>query len=153
MFGRVLILCAGNVCRSPMAEAELAHRLATRRFETVVESAGISALVGSPAEPIAQELMLERGIDLSRHRARQVTPDMIRSAELVLVMDEEQQRAAELLLPSARGRVHRLGRWGGFDIPDPYRRDRATFARSLALIVRGIDSFEKAFWPETRGVR
>ncbi len=150
MFGRILTVCVGNICRSPMAEAELARRLASRGVKAVVESAGIAALVGRPADPIAQELMLERGSDISSHRARQLTPDLIRSFELILVMESEQQRAVEAILPSARGRVHRIGRWGNFDVPDPYRRDQDAFERALELIVQGVDDLEKAFWPQRR---
>ena len=147
MFSRILTVCVGNICRSPMAEGELRGRLEKRGVKAVVESAGIAALVGRPADPTSQELMLARGIDISGHRARQLTPELIRSFELILVMEADQQRAVEDILPSARGRVHRIGRWGNFDVPDPYRRDREDFEHALELIVRGVDDLEKAFWP------
>ena len=131
-----------------MAEAVLAERLRRRGLEVRVESAGIGALVGRPADPIAQELMGERGLDLSAHRARQLTPKLIRDFELILVMEAEQQRAVLGMAPAARGRVHCIGRWGKFDVPDPYRQPRAAFERALALIERGVDDLEKAFWPE-----
>jgi protein-tyrosine phosphatase len=150
MFGRILTVCVGNICRSPMAEAELMARLRKRGTQAVVESAGLAALVGRPADPIARELMLERGADISVHRARQLTPELTRSFELILVMDAEQQRAVEAMFPGARGRVHRIGRWGAFDVPAPYRQDRPAFERALQLIVRGIDDLEKAFWPLPR---
>jgi protein-tyrosine phosphatase len=116
-----------------------------------VESAGIAPAVGRPADPIAQELMRERGLDISAHRSRQLTPELARSFELILVMEEEQVRDVEAIFPGARGRVHRIGRWGKFDVPDPYRRDRAAFERALALILRGLDDFEKAFWSRPVG--
>lgn len=150
MFSRILTVCVGNICRSPMAEAELRERLRRRGVQATVESAGIAALVGKPADPTSQELMLARGIDISGHRARQLTPELIRSFELILVMEADQQRAVEDILPSARGRVHRIGRWGSFDVPDPYRRDREDFEHALELIVRGVDDLEKAFWPQRR---
>ncbi len=150
VFGRILIVCVGNICRSPMAEGELRARLERRGIRAVVESAGISALVGKPADPLAQELMRARGIDISGHRARQLIPQLIRSFELIMVMEEAHQRAVEGIMPSARGRVHRIGRWGNFDVPDPYRGTREEFERALALIVRGVDDLEKAFWPVRR---
>lgn len=146
MFGKILMVCIGNICRSPMAEGVLSSRLHGRGLQVTVESAGLAALVGHPADPMAQQAAAERGVDISAHRARQLTPELIRSFELILVMDADQQRAVESMSPSARGRVHRLGRWSNFDVPDPYRRDRAAFDRAYALIERGVDDLENAFW-------
>lgn len=146
MFNRILVVCVGNICRSPMAEALLASRLAKLGLRSRVESAGLAALVGHPADPLAQLLMRERGLDLSGHRARQLVPALVSAADLVLVMDSAQQRAVEAMLPAARGRVQRLGRWGGFDVPDPYRQERPAFEQALAMIERGVDALEKAFW-------
>ena len=147
MFGRILTVCIGNICRSPMAEALLADRLRRRGIAAVVESAGLAALVGLPADPVARELMAERAIDIAGHRARQLTPELIRSFELILVMEAEQRRAVEAMLPAARGRVRCIGHWGGFDVPDPYRRGRPAFEQALALIERGLGDLEQAVWP------
>ena len=146
MFNRVLIVCVGNVCRSPMAEALLRSRLASRAAPVAVESAGLAALVGQGADPMAVELLAERGIDLSGHRARQLNSFLVRSFDLILVMEEGHQRAVESMVPDARGRVHRIGRWGEFDVRDPYRKGRASFEHALALIERGLGDFERKFW-------
>lgn len=146
MFDRILVVCVGNVCRSPMAAALLARRLAARRPGIVVSSAGIAALEGRPADPIAVELLRERGVDLASHRARQLTEALVMDAELVVAMEQGHVRDIEAAFPRARGRVHRLGRWGNFDVPDPYRRPRAAFEHALACIDRGIDDLERAFW-------
>ncbi len=146
MFERVLVVCVGNICRSPMAEALLRARLGHRpRFD--VSSAGVSALVGHPADESAVALMRERGIDISGHRARQLTPQVAAEADLVLVMESGHERAVYSIAPQARGKVHRIGRFGNFDVPDPYRLPRAAFLEALQLVERGIDDYERAFWP------
>jgi len=72
---------------------------------------------------------------------------MVRSFDLILVMERDQQREIEALFPFARGRAHGLGRWSRFDVPDPYRLGRPAFVQALALIDRGLDDLERAFWP------
>jgi protein-tyrosine phosphatase len=146
MFERILVVCVGNICRSPMAAALLERRLSERAPAPTVTSAGIAALVGRPADPIAIALLAERGLDLSAHRARQLTEELVMDADLVVAMTRGQVRSIEAMAPRARGRVHRLGRWGDFDVPDPYRRPRPVFEAALACIDRGIDDLERAFW-------
>src|SRR5437868_4504627 len=128
MFRRILLVCVGNTCRSPMAEAVLASRLA-KPPAISVRSAGTAALVGRPAHPIAQQVMRERGLDLSHHRARQLTAGIALASDLVLVMNQDLKTAVEQLAPPARGRVHRLGHFGKFDIPDPVGGSRPDFER------------------------
>jgi protein-tyrosine phosphatase len=140
------MVCTGNICRSPMAQVLLAAALKKRGIDVAVESAGLGALIGHVADPIAVKLMQARGLDLSGHRGRQLTREIIRSFPLILVMEKEQQRGVEQLDPSARGRVHRIGRVGDYDVPDPYRRGLSAFEESLALIDRGLSQIEKVFW-------
>lgn len=128
-----------------MAEGLLRARF-ERRGRGTVTSAGLAALVGRPAEPLARQLMADRGIDIGAHRARQLTAEMVTGADLVLVMEAGHQRELERLFPASRGRVQRIGRFGGFDVEDPYRQTQVEFERALSLIERGIDEFEKMFW-------
>lgn len=143
MFNHILIICIGNICRSPMAEVLLASKLANTSSSARVQSAGLNALIGRPADPMAQELMLERGMDLSEHRARQATPDILLGADLILTMSSGQQLEIEGKLPSVRGRVHRLGKWSGYDIPDPYKRPMSAFEQALLLIDQSVDDWCK----------
>src|SRR5690349_14629358 len=99
MFSRILVVCVGNICRSPMAAAVLSHRVSAAGRKVTVESAGLAALVGHPADEMAQTLMAERGLDIGEHRARQLTAEMLRDFELVLVMESEQQRSIESTYP------------------------------------------------------
>jgi protein-tyrosine phosphatase len=84
----ILVICEGNICRSPMAEGILAAALP----DTRVRSAGLNALVGNPADDIAVRLMGLRGIDISGHRAVQLSREMCLRSELVLVMSTEQRK-------------------------------------------------------------
>src|SRR5690606_29898007 len=100
----VLLVCIGNICRSPMAQALFAQALP----HADVSSAGLAALVGQPADPEAQAQIAQRGLDLSAHRARQLTGALVRQSDLLLVMDVEQRRFIEAHHPLARGRVFLL---------------------------------------------
>lgn len=146
MFNRILIVCIGNICRSPMAAALLQQSAKEQKTNIVVESAGISALVGHPADTTAQVLMQERGLDISAHRARQLTPRMIMDFDLVLAMESGHVKAIENMAPSARGRIYRLGKWGEFDIADPYRKSRQAFEEALVMIERGLKDWLPRIW-------
>jgi protein-tyrosine phosphatase len=130
---RILVVCEGNICRSPMGEALLAAAL----LDAHVRSAGLGAMVGWPADDTAQRLMTERGIDISAHRAQQINRPLCLECDLVLVMDTEQKQRLESLYPAARGRVFRLAEHLKQDIPDPYRQGDAAFREALDLIDRG----------------
>lgn len=146
VFHDVLIVCVGNICRSAMAEALFKHALRQSCINARIESAGLAAQEGQTADPLARELLRERGIDIRYHRARQLTPNLVTEFDLVLTMDSNQIRAIESILPSARGRVHRLGKWSDFDIPDPYKKPREVFERALALIDQGLMDWKNRFW-------
>ncbi len=122
-----------------MAEGLLKHALAAyNKGECVVSSAGLGALVGHPPDSNACQLMIEKGIDISGYRACQLTREMIRNADLILVMELAHKLAIEESEPSAKGKVFRLGEWGGFDISDPYKQDASAFVKSFTLIEQGI---------------
>jgi protein-tyrosine phosphatase len=130
----ILVVCQGNICRSPMAQGLLAAALP----QASVRSAGLGALVGMPADWLAQRLMKERGVDISGHRATQVDLRRCLEAEIVFVMDSDQRRRLEAAYPQARGRVFRLGEYARRDIPDPYRQPEAAFRLALSLIDEGV---------------
>src|SRR5210317_680157 len=140
MIRHILVVCVGNICRSPMAEALLKRELRGQDGMTV-ESAGLGALVGHPASDYSVELMAEMGIDITGHRARQIHPDMVRDADLVLVMEAGHKRAIDDADPSARGKVYRLGEWQDRNIDDPYRQPKAAFADALEDIIEGVASW------------
>jgi len=130
----ILVICEGNICRSPMAQGLLAAALP----RTQVQSAGLGALVGMPADETAVRLMQERGIDITSHRATQITRQMCVQADMVLVMDSEQRKRLEEMYPQACGRVFRVGEYTKRDIPDPYRQSELAFREALSFIDEGL---------------
>jgi protein-tyrosine phosphatase len=113
------------------------------KLDCFVNSAGLTALVGHKAEPSACRVMIEKGLDISAHRACQLNTEMIRKSDLILVMESCHKTAVEKKEPSAKGKVFRLGEWGKFDIGDPYRKQLPAFERSLTLIELGISQWIK----------
>ena len=140
MIRRILVVCVGNICRSPMAEALLRRELRGQDGFTV-ESAGLGALVGHPASEHSVALMEELGLDISGHRARQIHPDMVAESDLVLVMEAGHRRAIDDADPTVRGKVHRLGEWQDVDIDDPYRQERSAYEEALRDIQAGVASW------------
>ncbi len=133
----ILVLCIGNICRSPMAEGLLKYALPGK----TVSSAGLSALIGKAADPLAVQLMAEQGIDISAHRAQNISTRLVNEAELILVMDLEQKKHVETQYASSRGKVFRLGEFNKMDIADPYREGIESFRAAYRLIDDGVKVF------------
>ena len=117
----LLLVCTGNTCRSPMAEG-LMNALACRSDRPVlVSSAGICA-GGAPASPQAVEAMGEKEIDISHHRSRQITGEMIEAADAVLTMTRSHARLLCSAYPQYAGKVMTLAQWAKTDeeVADPY---------------------------------
>ena len=133
MIQHILVICVGNICRSPMAEAVLRDALGESEGISV-ESAGLGAMVDWPAAEHAETLMKERGLDISGHRARQLTPEMVSRADLILVMEQGHKKAIEAEDATARGKVFRLGEWQNRDIEDPFQQPVGEFKRALGEI-------------------
>lgn len=117
-----------------MAEGLLRHRLGGRQ----VSSVGLDAMIGHGADPHAVELMKDRGIDISGHRARLLVEQSSRQADLILVMENDHRRVIEQQYPCARGRVFRIGHFSDAEVADPYRQSRTAFEESLRLIEQGV---------------
>lgn len=135
----ILLVCYGNICRSPMAEALLDAALRTRLGpdrDVVVTSAGTGAFDGTPVSRHSGSAMKRRGLDVSRHRARRLTPRLIRGADRIVCMTAEQ--AAEIITayPDAAAKTGTLGE----DIPDPIGGTEQDYERVAALIEQRIEA-------------
>jgi len=141
MFNNILVICIGNICRSPTAEYLLKAKLAEKPGVSV-SSAGLGALVGKPADDTALAIMKEHGIDASAHLAQQVTEDMLAAADLVLAMEPKHLDKLHQMAPQIRGRAFLLGKWlDDQPIPDPYRQQRPAFEHAWKLIDQATDAW------------
>ncbi len=141
LFGRILIVCAGNLCRSPLAEALLRARLSAAGRITEVGSAGLIAALGHPPDELTEAVARHHGLDLSAHRSRPLEPEMIRRADLVLTMEQDQRRQMLSLTPLAAGKLYLLGHWTGSEIADPYLQDWPAHERAYAQIAAAVDAW------------
>ncbi|TXJ04379.1 MAG: hypothetical protein E6Q27_08245 [Aeromicrobium sp.] len=163
--GRVLVVCTGNICRSPAAEFLLARSQAFGPGASI-ESAGVGAVVGSGVDkPMRAVLDRIPGIDANSHVARQITPELIDSADLIITMSTGQLSKVHSMAPQAFGKAFTLrelahlvrlhgralslselhARRSTFprgvskEIADPYRRGNAAMKKSVLEIIHAIE--------------
>jgi len=148
---KILLVCTGNICRSPLAAALLQRALTDRGIEGMdVSSAGTGAWDGAPVSEGAYLVGLERGLDLSAHRARLLTRELIEEADLVLTMARHHRARVDEL--GGEGRVFVLGEYAGregdeAEVSDPFGGDlevyRDTCVELEALIEAAVERIVK----------
>jgi protein-tyrosine phosphatase len=138
---RVLMVCLGNICRSPTAEGVLRHLAAKEAPQLALEidSAGTADYhIGAPPDLRSQRAALRRGIDISGIKARQVAADDFARFDLILAMDAENLRELQAMRPrNSHASVKLFLEYAPDsalrDVPDPYYRDAAAFEEVLDL--------------------
>ncbi len=135
---RVLVVCHGNICRSPFAAAVLAQRLPALD----VRSSGLAAGEAAPADPTAVRVAARLGHDLSRHRSRPLSRADLSEPHLVLVMEAAQAAAFRARAPALAQRIYVLGDFLAtppFGIADPWGCPDVVFDRIFAQITAALD--------------
>ena len=136
-FDNILVVCVGNICRSPMAEALLKQRFPNK----VIDSAGVGALVGHSADPAALEIMSKQQIDITNHVAKQIDEQLAKKVDLIFTMSDGQTKWIEERWPFCRGKTFKLGHWSDKDIADPYKHEMSAFETAYQDIVSGLEQW------------
>ena len=135
MATRILVVCLGNICRSPMGQGVIERRAADAGLKVQVDSAGLGAWhIGEPPNPRGLKVASARGYDNSAQRARQVEPADFSTFDLILAMDASNIDELNRRRPAGATAQIRLFHPSGRDIPDPYYGGLPEYEQALDLI-------------------
>jgi protein-tyrosine phosphatase len=139
---RLLVLCHGNICRSPFAEALLRQRVPGCE----VRSGGLHAGDGNPADPMAIECAGRAGISMTGHRSQRVDAELLGWADLILVMEGSHAAAIEREWPQFGGRVRLLGDYLAdppHRLPDPWGQGQEVFDHVFERVRGAVENLAR----------
>ena len=137
-FNSILVVCTGNICRSPIGERLLRKRLPGVK----VKSAGVHGLVKHPADATA--VAANHGVSLEGHAGRKLTAEMARNYDLILAMESEHIAQVTAIAPEVRGKTMLFGQWlEQKEIPDPYRKSQDAFEHVYGMLERASQEWAK----------
>ncbi|WP_042846707.1 protein-tyrosine-phosphatase [Providencia rettgeri] len=139
MFNHILVVCMGNICRSPTGE-----RLLQQYFpEKTVHSAGIIAKNDRPAYDSAIRIAQQHSLFLENHQSRRLTSELCKKTDLILVMENDHIAKIHQLFPETRGKVMLFGQWiNKTEIPDPHKRSDEMFEHVYQLMEKAAIAWQ-----------
>ncbi len=146
MFDRILVVCTGNICRSPLAEALLRQQLSAdgRGQSAQVRSAGTRAQTGQPVDETVLFLAQQQP-DLVRslqaHRSQPLDATLTWWADLILVMESHHGKRVAEMDPAARSKVQLMGRWIRRPVGDPYLQHEGVYRETQELLEKAVLSW------------
>ncbi|AWH89152.1 arsenate reductase/protein-tyrosine-phosphatase family protein [Limnobaculum parvum] len=139
-FDSILVVCVGNICRSPIGERLLQIQLPNK----TIESAGLNAIVNHPVEKTMTEIALQHGISVSDHKAKQFNAQLCHQYDLILVMEKVHMETINHLAPEASGKTMLFGHWNNQrDIVDPYGQSKKMFELIYQQLSESADMWAK----------
>lgn len=142
MFDSILIICTGNICRSPYAQEKMHQLLPNRKIDSAGIATEKTGLQGKSADGMAIDMAKEMNVDISLHTAKQITQDLVNEYDLILTMDRNQIEILCRSIPTARHKTFLLGHWIGLSkIEDPYQKDEHVFRQVFMNIDKALNSW------------
>lgn len=140
---KILFVCTGNTCRSPMAEALFRDKMADERLQ--IKSAGVAAYGGQPASPNAVKALSERGIT-HNHLAQRLDAELVDWADLILTMTFSHKELIHTFFPQSNGKTYTLNEYVGsskLDIDDPFGGGLSTYQKSRDEIDAALEKLKE----------
>lgn len=135
MFNNILVVCMGNICRSPTGERLLQTHFPNKK----VHSAGIIAKENMPAYESAIRIAQNHHLSLDNHQSRRLTKELCQEADLILVMENDHIDKVHQQFPETRGKVMLFGQWlNKIEIPDPHKRSDEMFEHVYQLMEKAV---------------
>ncbi|MBK8380165.1 MAG: low molecular weight phosphotyrosine protein phosphatase [Nitrospira sp.] len=138
----ILVVCKGNICRSPLVEAYLKHRVEKHGLPIVIESAGLETSFGKAAHPLAQVVGTQGGLLLTKHATQPLHKEQVDRADMIVVMEWRQRRRVLKLYPQAKQKVFLLRQFydqSVREVADPYSGTLEDFQTCFSMIKQACD--------------
>lgn len=149
----ILVVCKGNICRSPLAEAYLKCLVEKHGLPVAVQSAGLETSFGKPAHPLAQLVGTQGGLLLDKHATQPLHKDQVERADMIVVMEWQQRSRVIKLYPQAKQKVFLLRQFydqSVREVADPYSGTLEDFQTCFLMIRRACDALVLQMLPASK---